>query len=1146
MKSTLASSTTTNFDLSDSVVLIDIDENSSAIQCTNIKVDDDFVMVDSATTEFSAPVVDEDGFVVIGSAEVADNGNMQTQPTTFYPPNPLEKMTMSMNSPAFEMDIADVMMTEIKTKKRQHFATEVVDTPQKDLQPPDSPLIMPGYFSQSETVDMDENDIALTTSSFAHWDSQRDRSKKKFVNLTTQKLVMYSSQEALDSPLGLRVIAAECISEYQCNFKEFDVTCGKAVLLNGDLFYSPNSMRNVELPVIDSEPVSHILRNPLKDDVKEFLKPRWWDPQFTYQAFMPRFFDFDAPPFQPLFRYSTCFSQTARGFLMDPQDILAWNSLQHALETTFKQLQSRTGLPPQHIIIKSALCVEWHTSITSLREQIERSRDWFSVYAGVISFYIAYYLALCKDSPHEDCPTWFRDLAGKANPADQRFLDSLRRSDVGSFFSLNRVGTFVQLVDPPNQHPPSPEWFCAFGVPVWYPWGPKEAAYLKRDDDLGKKLKRLCPPPHLLQSASTFLCQEVKSGAAPVEDKPWEPFLADRAKRMKEALLHETNVQKQRRMTWEKNPPTGATTKVFVWQRSNGVYKRMRVDKADNLDTLRGFGSKQRVYNPVENEWDCCTKMGPLLEEERRDMVANDDYIASRSPSPSCDQPPLRPSLAGYDELHAEPLYNEFSGPAQPMAFTSPDVFLQSNPAPSLSQTNVATSPSASKQSQRNKTRPRASSPVHAVLTPEHQPVISMAKDIAPINLSYLAPEHQRVISIANDITPVNLLGQNDAHLQVPLDQYSTYSISLSGTYILEEHEIGEILFRYFGFQPPLPIPVDTPLLPLSEKDKTVFCKAVGFGTSIAGFFDTPYSTLTKRFFDSFAGEVYGPPSPDTWDFSPSSRIPLVTLPRLRHLRRVNDGFFVFDYGDSSVVAWRLAVFSAKDALMVCRLPDSLSQYEVLRVLIGRGVRCQTLLPYPSIPPSLPRVATKHSIRLHGYQWCMSDFEMYKSYARSLLNNPRIERAAVLAGGIVWRIALWLTASLGAVAENPTPAALALKEGFSFPRTGSPSWVGDDAFDTELDALCGLYLRFNHGSEEATLLSWFPLDSTWSSNFCYPFWTLEANEIFDKRLAEIESGNARPLTASEWRNKIRPASKARRAYKRIEAISLDFVKAVAH
>lgn len=48
---------------------------------------------------------------------------------------------------------------------------------------------------------------------------------------------------------------------------------------------------------------------------------------------------------------------------------------------------------------------------------------------------------------------------------------------------------------------------------------------------------------------------------------------------------------------------------------------------------------------------------------------------------------------------------------------------------------------------------------------------------------------------------------------------------------------------------------------------------------------------------------------------------------------------------------------------------------------------------------------------------------------------------------------------------------------------------------------------------------------------------------FQKRLEEITSGAAQPLTASEWRNWLRASSSSRRISKNIAQASLSFVDA---
>jgi hypothetical protein len=64
------------------------------------------------------------------------------------------------------------------------------------------------------------------------------------------------------------------------------------------------------------------------------------------------------------------------------------------------------------------------------------------------------------------------------------------------------VGLFIDFMDKEVSQP-DPEWFCAFHVPVWYPWSDYDVTQVHE-----KGFSNLIPPPHKLQAVTTFMTRE--------------------------------------------------------------------------------------------------------------------------------------------------------------------------------------------------------------------------------------------------------------------------------------------------------------------------------------------------------------------------------------------------------------------------------------------------------------------------------------------------------------------------------------------------------------------------------------------------------------------------------------------------------------
>ena len=109
------------------------------------------------------------------------------------------------------------------------------------------------------------------------------------------------------------------------NLRPLDRSCGRAQLIGGDFYYSPNSQRTVNLPpVFNSIPYCDCHKDPST----EFRQPLWWQPACPYLAFVPLHPVFAGVPFQDLFHISYIPCLRYGGFTIDPQIILGWARLE--------------------------------------------------------------------------------------------------------------------------------------------------------------------------------------------------------------------------------------------------------------------------------------------------------------------------------------------------------------------------------------------------------------------------------------------------------------------------------------------------------------------------------------------------------------------------------------------------------------------------------------------------------------------------------------------------------------------------------------------------------------------------------------------------------------------------------------------------
>lgn len=383
------------------------------------------------------------------------------------------------------------------------------------------------------------------------------------------------------------------------------------------------------------------------------------------------------------------------------------------------------------------------------------------------------------------------------------------------------------------------------------------------------------------------------------------------------------------------------------------------------------------------------------------------------------------------------------------------------------------------------------------------------------------------------------------------------------------EYETSQLLYEFHGFVGPLPFP--TQPSSISDKDRKALSTAVGLERNDAEFFTSPVASFAVEFLELLKAKRT--PKNTSWDIASGNRMSICSSVLFRRMRVIehtgNKGqekWHVFDFKEAATVPWMVALPNAIDALYVCRLENKggsqITDFEVARELLYHGIQFSTLLPVKPLPCfDAPPITVP--IRLPGYKFTEDDYYAYEQQRAALLSDPRIARAALLRGGIVWRLAV-ATLSFDDVLEGPTTAATLQRRGIVI-RTGdnSDDLCDDGLSQLELDVICGLHhclsgiyffaflnriltisISIGPGAEYSSK-SWWPTDSNWQKNARYTRWTESTDKFFKDRLAMLQAGTAEPLGFSQWRQEIRGSSALRSINKFISDSSKDFVKAHA-
>lgn len=170
---------------------------------------------------------------------------------------------------------------------------------------------------------------------------------------------------------------------------------------------------------------------------------------------------------------------------------------------------------------------------------------------------------------------------------------------------------------------------------------------------------------------------------------------------------------------------------------------------------------------------------------------------------------------------------------------------------------------------------------------------------------------------------------------------------------------------------------------------------------------------------------------------------PLYIVGLANHKETIENQWYVLAFTDAATV---LAVFRSQWAT---------GMLATVRGLVARGARFQTvrycrLVKAPN-PPTWDEDAA--GLRLSGYKFTVQDYQHYMAKCRAILRGSNA-RAALLAGGIIWRLALDFV-DIKRATEGPSQVARG--EGKVYARDGE-HFLYDDVLDANTAAiLCGMY-----------------------------------------------------------------------------------------
>ncbi|KAK0421588.1 hypothetical protein EV421DRAFT_1674538, partial [Armillaria borealis] len=141
-----------------------------------------------------------------------------------------------------------------------------------------------------------------------------------------------------------------------------------------------------------------------------------------------------------------------------------------------------------------------------------------------------------------------------------------------------------------------------------------------------------------------------------------------------------------------------------------------------------------------------------------------------------------------------------------------------------------------------------------------------------------------------------------------------------------------------------------------------------------------------------------------------------------------------------------------------------------------------------------------------GFQTDVSDYSYYVWKRAILLANPAVARAALMHGGLIWRIAMEHVESSSFVLSGPGERVF--EEGTPYFLQSSSQkdrtsiWA-EELREDQIDIICGTYKVYNHSSRCISMtqdVSWFPKGTSFkNSGLDMGFWSADAEHWYLRR-----------------------------------------------
>ncbi|KAF5317344.1 hypothetical protein D9611_003550 [Ephemerocybe angulata] len=864
------------------------------------------------------------------------------------------------------------------------------------------------------------------------------------------------------------------------------------------LYYSPNfgpeydNAHPVPPPpeVSDASPTNPFSAGKTWNSV---TRPHRWTRAYAWAAFIP-LKRIQTYPFNRLWHTPAPVTDpNTWKFSLPESTIETWTRLDCALSAIATRLTAEYKVPAVFPYTPRGWGYhQQHHSKAMVRALARNSADWFMVWAGLLAYIISFIERCRSTEPDTLTPNESRKkpMHWKGTLREMGYppvwldaLESLARDRCersGIFFSFLHAG--LVTVDEPTL-----DFFVNCNVPVWYEWDSMASSC--RDADKDKYLPPVQTRVHARLEDYTDLARPLIAAgptAAPSEQPP--PI-----EEVDEDRRPWTEAEKARHAEWDREEKKAREArkayidKVFKELRArDDQLKAMETDlqKDDRLlREKRPPTTKATVYIWEPSEDDDSVLVRKTVSKGNRTEKIQEHGEKQRCFFSSLQQWHLCEDLA-FGEGPEEEWDDD--GPLHPAPKSDCATYEAAAPAPD---------------------------------------------DSLPADTRPLSPDHLEFDS-TQDAPPLYRL---DDPAEVD-KQTAAGSVAA---------DINERLQTWFGYVPLPGIEPDPEVAEefahLEERDLCKFMRNLGWALSkpgVAEFLKSPQAPAIWKFSRMFTDlshpvDAYGP----SFDVEPNGICPfslstngakkqvwsssgeLPTVKDLHGITHLSDHRAYHMAFDSPVVALAALRIVDEEREKGAEEIDGIDRL-VFR-LYRHGCRFYTLIQRHRLeaPPPLPMPFLSIPERPKKYRFGPEDYEAYQEMLSTLLSLPRM-RAAGMHGGYVWRLSQEHISVVDILKGPDLPTAQVVARN---PAEDGLDVCSNLLTDLDIDLIIGTYKVSDGPNSDPIMKSWWPHPKYEEERgeFC-GIWTNFLEVGFDKRLKEIKSGKAQPLSVKEWKDRKGP------------------------